>query len=117
MAQVVAALRRARLFPFPVYLFPAFPSPVFLDRAFLFGLGGARGEALEINFESDDVAHLFLEFVHGESSVEDDEIITLDHVVVALENARLKKTKAFGAVVGKAEVHASFVVFEFRAAA
>jgi hypothetical protein len=76
-----------------------------------------RGEAFEIDFGRDDIAHLFLELVDGERAIEDDKIIGVDHFVVLRKDARLKELEAFGALVREAEVHASFIVFEFGTAA
>ena len=76
-----------------------------------------RSEALEIDFGGDDVAHLLLELVDRERAVENDEIVCVHHFVVLLENAGLEKLETFGALVGEAEVHAGFVVFELGAAA
>ncbi len=58
-----------------------------------------------------------MEFIDGESAVENDEIVGVDHFVVLLENARLEKAKTFRAIVGEAHVHAGFVIFQFGTAA
>src|SRR5580704_8397755 len=80
-------------------------------------LGRVRREAFQIDLRCHDVAHLLLELVDGQRSVEDDEIIGVHHLVVLLENARLKQAKTFGAIVGQPQVHARFVILQFRAAA
>src|SRR6516225_9226745 len=76
----------------------------------------ARRKALQVDFGTDDIAHLFLKLVNRERAVEDNEIVGVHHLVIFLEDARLKELETFGAVVGEAEVHAGFVVFELGAA-
>src|SRR5579862_1061646 len=61
----------------------------------------AGREALQIDSLRDDVTHLFLQLVHGQRSVEYDEIIGIHHPVVLFENSRLKETETFRAIVGK----------------
>src|SRR5262249_37072519 len=92
------------------------PCLVFPARTFLFGLGCARSEALEINFGSNDVAHLLLQFVHGKGAIQNDKVIAFNHVVIAFEDTRLEKAKTFGTVIGEAEIHSGLVVLQLRAA-
>src|SRR5438067_12171922 len=104
-SQVPLSRRRAP----PVSLFPV--------RTCLLCFLSAGSKALEINFRSDDIAHLFLQFVHGKRSVQHDEIVGVNHFVVLLEDARLEQAKALCAVVRHSQVHARLVVFQFGATA
>src|SRR6202035_1539605 len=61
--------------------------------------------------------HLLLELVDGERAVEDDEVVGVHHFVVLLKDACLEEFETFGALVGEAEVHAGFVIFQFGATA
>src|SRR5208283_385272 len=96
---------------------PAESVCLFPGRACLFLLLGTRGKALEVDLGGYDVAHLFLKFVDRQSAIEDHEIVRVYHLVVFLEDARLKEAKTFGAFVGETHVHARFVIFQFGTAA
>ena len=95
----------------------SFSCRAWLSPSRRFGFRGAGRETLEIDFGGYDVAHLFLQFVDGKCAVEDDEVVGVDHFVVLLEDAGLEEFETFGALVGEAEVHAGFVIFQFGAAA
>src|SRR5882724_12847982 len=69
-------------------------------------------KTLQLNFGGDYIAHLFLQFVYRQSAVQNYKIIRLYHLVVAIQNARLKQPKTFRPVVGEPQVHARFVVFQ-----
>ena len=59
----------------------------------------------------------FCNLFTGQGAIEHDEIVGVDHLVVPLENARLEEAETFGAIIGQAEVHARFVIFQLGAAA
>src|SRR5581483_9278638 len=87
------------------------------DRAWLFRFRRARCKTLQIDLRSDNFTHLLLELIDRQSSVEDDKVVGFHHFVVLLEDTGLEETEAFGAVIGEAEIHAGFVVFQLGAAA
>src|SRR5690348_16446719 len=55
--------------------------------------------------------------MHGKSAVHQNEIVGLDHLVVAREREALKFREALDGIKRKAKVHASLIIFEARAAA
>src|SRR5271169_4455641 len=77
------------------------------DASFLF-----RRKLAEINPLAYDLAHQFLELVHTNRSVHQDEIVRFDHLVVVAQDSFLENAEAFGAIKRDSQIHAGFVVLQ-----
>src|SRR5260370_31012972 len=82
-AEAVAGLRAFAWGELP-RTFSLFPAP-----SWSFRFVHAGSEALQINLGSHDVAHLFLQLVHGKRAVQHHETVGVHHLVVLLQNPRL----------------------------